>query len=853
MNRFSTDKMKEDQKLTPQKLKKMAFLCLSILSIFLIISTPSCQGKKEIAPAAKEVAARLPEQIPCRVQQGSEPDLMVMTLGEVDTPLADGTFYPYEDKVVLKNGQVILNYYKSRLGIKYYQPIDKSIFPLPPSGWCSWYYYYQAINQEEIEKNALWLGQNLKEYGAVYCQIDDGWQGSDAGGNRDWSKVNNRFSKGLDYLAKYIKAQGLQPGLWLAPHGQSNEQIVKKSKAFLLTPDGKSASSTWEGKFLLDPSKPEARTYLQELFTRLAQDWGYEYFKIDGQPIVIEEYKKKKNLMSQPGDPETLYRQTIELIRKTIGPNRYLLGCWGIPLEGMGLMNGSRTGGDIVPAWEGFMVAVEATRKYYFLHNIAWYCDPDVMLVRYPLTLNMARAWATLQGLTGQALMVSDRMYDLPEDRVEILRRVYPAVDIRPLDLFPSNHYKKIWDLKINHLGRQYEVVGCFNFNKDRPSGLELKWADLGLKENALYQVYDFWNKEYLGCWEKGIYVEIPPAGVRVLTLLQDNGQPQLISTSRHLTQGWVDLISLDYDPTAQVIKGKSQVIKNDPYELRFVFPRNHRGLKIKRVEAPGYASTFHNHDGWATVTISSQATDNVSWEVYFEEGDIYNFPVRAPSGLKAEIKALNKILLQWEPQYYLTAGYYVYLDGKLYLYSPINQCLVSNLDSLKEHLLEVRSVWWDGSTSEKSASLQVRITDLLPAQLYLSDVEPEFSSPASGEPQINLSLSGGPLQIGKKVFRRGLSIQPNSEIIYILNGIFKTLEAEVGIDAGSVSRGPVEFKIFGDSQLLWRSGLLQDKETAKKVKISISGIKKLRLVVESKEEDQDYVEADWAEVKVIR
>jgi len=837
-----------------QQLFSSTFL-VSLLLISISFLILSC-GKKAQSPVqAEKPPARVPEQIPCRIQDGSNPDLMVMTLGNVHPSLADGTFYPDEDRVVLKDGREIKNYSKNRLGIKYFQPMDKTNFPLPPSGWCSWYYYYQEINQEEIEKNAQWLGQNLKEYGAVYCQIDDGWQGRGhgLGENRDWTTVDRRFSKGMGNLARLIKEQDLVPGLWLAPHGQSNEEIVKKSGAFLLTPEGKSASSTWEGKFLLDPSKPEAHVYLKELFRRLTQDWGYEYFKIDGQPIVVNEFRLNKNFMKSPGDPEALYRQTLQTIRQAIGPDRYLLGCWGIPLEGIGLMNGSRTGGDIVPAWDGFLVALEATMKYYFLHNIAWYCDPDVMLVRYPLTLDMAKAWATLQGLTGQALMASDRMYDLPEERVEILRRVFPAVDIRPLDLFPATGYKKIWDLKVNHLEREYDVVGCFNYDQQKATGIELKWADLGLEEKARYHVYDFWNKEYLGCWAKGLYVEVPPAGVKVLTLLKDNGRPQLISTSRHLTQGWVDLESLSYDQNGQVIKGKSRVIKGDPYELRFVFPHEQRNLRIKRVEVPGYSFSLHNHDGWSTVTIFSQSSDLVSWEVYLEEADVYNFPARTPSGLKAELKGLNKVFLGWEPLYYLNAGYNVYVDGKLYLYTPINRCQVSGLNPSQEHAFEVKGVWLDGSVNEKATSLKFQPADHLSREVYLSDLEPAVLTAGWGFPQMDRALSGGRLQIGEKSYEKGIGTHARSEIVYELNGLFKRFEAEVGLEAGSNGKGSVEFKVFGDGKLLWTSGIIKGKMAARKVQLNISIVKRLRLVVEDAGDGIDYDQADWAEARVSR
>ena len=34
------------------------------------------------------------------------------------------------------------HYYRDTLDNKFYQPLDKSMFPVPPSGWCSWYYYF---------------------------------------------------------------------------------------------------------------------------------------------------------------------------------------------------------------------------------------------------------------------------------------------------------------------------------------------------------------------------------------------------------------------------------------------------------------------------------------------------------------------------------------------------------------------------------------------------------------------------------------------------------------------------------------------------------------------------------------
>jgi len=132
---------------------KINFLWLLAILVLLAGLNFSCQGNKpEEKKSNQRVEARLPDRLPARIADGSNRETMVMTLGEVNTPLADGTFYPYEDKIVLNNGQEITDYFKTKLGIKYYQPLDKSIFPLPPSGWCTWYYYYGEINQEEVEK-----------------------------------------------------------------------------------------------------------------------------------------------------------------------------------------------------------------------------------------------------------------------------------------------------------------------------------------------------------------------------------------------------------------------------------------------------------------------------------------------------------------------------------------------------------------------------------------------------------------------------------------------------------------------------------------------------------------------------
>ena len=687
------------------------------LSMILFVSSCSLST----IPTQVQIPKTWPHPIPCRIMDGENLDLFIMTLGDVNTAIAQGTYDPVKDQVTLKDGTIKEHYYRDTLGVEYYKPIDKTHYPLPPSGWCTWYFYYWRITAEEVKRNARWISENLKDYGARFVQIDDGWQGwGEHRDTRNWTMIHKeRFPEGMADLAAYIKSVGLVPGIWIAPHGQSNEDVVKQNPGvFLLKSDGTSASETWEGKFLVDPTTPETHTYLKNLFTELC-DWGYDYFKIDGQPIVVNEYNSKKSFMKNPADdPNELYRQTLETIREAIGPDRYLLGCWGIPIEGVNIMNGSRTGGDIVLGWGGFQTALRAVMAYYYMHNIVWYVDPDVMVVRSPLTMDQARVWATLQGLTGQALMATDRTMDLSEDRVEMLRRVYPAVDIRPLDLFPSKRNKRIWDLKVSHLGRSYDVVGVFNFDETAAEQMYIRWVDLGLPADQPLHVFDFWNKEYLGAWEAGMTFDLAPTSCRVLTLLPSNKDIQLISTNRHITQGWVDLMELKYDDVEKTYSGKSRIIKNDPYELRFVFPRGNN-FAVNSVTAKSAAralpATFINHQGWAVVRINSDQTTEVTWKVRFKSSDIYHYPPSEPGNLRIKQVGPDGANLTWREQYYLNVGYQVYLNGELLGYTPKAAFPLRGLNPKENYTVEVETVWEDGTASQHKAKKKFSIESTAP------------------------------------------------------------------------------------------------------------------------------------------
>lgn len=524
-------------------------------------------------------------------------------------------------------------------GIKYYTPIDKNRFPLPPSGWCSWYYYYQNIKEGDIRRNADWIAKNLKPFGAEYIQLDDGWQGigHGSGENRDWETIDRRFSGGMKALSDYIHSLKMKSGLWLAPHGQSSDTFVMENRdAFIWRSDGtsigykldpktgKEIDINWEGRYIVDTSGKAGQDYMHRLFDRLANGYGFDYFKIDGQPIVESLYRNYRNgLDSSKADPLDSYRAGLSVIRKAIGSDRFLLGCWGTPLSGIGIMNGSRTGGDVAANWKGFAPAFDATLNNYYLHNIVWYCDPDVLCVRSPLSISQAQAWASLYGLTGQILMAGDRMYSLPADRVEILKRVFPAADIRPVDLYPYRKKVDTWDLKVSKPWGSWDVVGLFNWEATAKR-LELDLDSLGnIKKGGRYHLFDFWEHRYLGELSGRQGFDLPPTSCKVLAVSPVKDRPQVISTSRHITQGWIDLRDVSWDSAKRELSGTSTVVGNDLYTLYTIAPPGfaHNDIKYKVLAANNgehIETKIDIHGALIVLNIVSPASGDISWSLSY-------------------------------------------------------------------------------------------------------------------------------------------------------------------------------------------------------------------------------------------
>ena len=376
--------------------------------------------------------------------------------------------------------KVVDRVYENRL--PYYKPLDKQRWPKVPVLWSSWYYYFACVKEEDIVRNAAAVARDYKPFGLGHVLVEAGWQvagdGVDPnpiGGN--WTEPNKKFPHGMKWLADRIHDQGLKAGLTLMEFSQADEKFYNAHpKWFLHDENGNAKLGSWYGTYIADFSNTEVKKYLFDLYRFYVLKWGYDYIKLDGENDTRDLWAKHRARAYDPTlDANTAWRNAFGLIRQALNskPNVFLGACGPVyPTEAMGIAQSARLGGDAVgsgeePSFRGVRTALDAIRRGYYTHNIAWYGDPDVLVVRPPLTGDEARTWTSILGLTGQHLMLSDDMEALPEDRRDILRKVIPVADITPMDLYPAATDRYLWMLHIARPFGTWAVAGLFNWEPD--------------------------------------------------------------------------------------------------------------------------------------------------------------------------------------------------------------------------------------------------------------------------------------------------------------------------------------------------------------------------------------------------
>jgi len=140
----------------------------------------------------------------------------------------------------------------------------------------------------------------------------------------------------------------------------------------------------------------------------------------------------------------------------------------------------------------------------------------------------------------------------------------------RPVDLFEANT-PGIWLLTDTRTEVRRDVVGLFNWDDKKELTVDRPLDNIGLDGRKEYVAYEYWTDKMSGPFNGRLQQTLAPATCANLSLKPLADHPQLLGTSRHITQGIIDVVEEKWEAGPKQLTGTSKLIAGDDYELRVV------------------------------------------------------------------------------------------------------------------------------------------------------------------------------------------------------------------------------------------------------------------------------------------
>jgi len=135
---------------------------------------------------------------------------------------------------------------------------------------------------------------------------------------------------------------------------------------------------------------------------------------------------------------------------------------------------------------------------------------------------------------------------------------------------------------------------------------------------------------------------------------------------------------------------------------------------------------------------------------------------------------------------------------------------------------------------------------------VWVSDLDLSKVTQDWGQPHRNESVDGHPIAIGGRMYRHGVGTHANSALVINLNHHARSFSSDVGVDDETAKRGSVRFEIWVDGRKQADSGLVRGGDGARHLQVSLSGARRLELIVDEADNGIDYDHADWADAQIV-
>ncbi len=564
-------------------------------------------------------------------------------------------------------------YYRKHKNLPYYAPWTYKVRQDSITGWSSWWAYMRKFNEKDLAGLlAIFSEKRFDDYGYRFIQIDDVYQGryddtrkhsrymaGYPGGNPDtWLDWRtNLFPSGLEGYVGAVKKSGFHPAVWMGCFYSDLETSAAHPDWFVRDAKGKPTEGGWVSQVVDSTNREAVDALIRPTFRGLRHS-GMEYVKIDQlRHMLYDNLNKHPEYAASLGTTNAeLFRGYLKVAREELGADTFILACWGVLPESIGIVDACRIGGD------GYGPAT--LQQYNSWNGVVWRNDPDhcdvlprvaaaeagnvTKTVAVNAASNDTRIRPALASIAGSMLILSDKP-DVYRDEKNLagLRKSSPVVFSVPGQLYDFDARKTeflrvnerdatktgaapagvdadqfgdvcpFWLNEFNTGFDSWSVLHRLNWAKQGAPARTVTFADIGLDPTKEYLVHEFWSGVTLGVrrgsFEAGA---LDAMGIASYAIREKLDRPQLVSTSRHLSQGAVEIESLRWDAATLTLEGRSRIIAGDDYSIVVRVPAGYalKGATLDRKPVAGVTV-----DGeYARIPLRREMTTSAGWTVEF-------------------------------------------------------------------------------------------------------------------------------------------------------------------------------------------------------------------------------------------
>ena len=508
-----------------------------------------------------------------------------------------------------------------------YVPIRKTHgFETPPAGWMTWYALQFGTCARSVRENAAKLVELFGPWSEkLCCWVDwewnhNSWSAEGIPGVDCFHPRPDAYPDGLAPVAAQIRELGLIPALWVGPTNDGDFIADYREHPGRVLGEKKE----WCGRYWIDPTNPGVlKEYIPAVF-RQVLDWGFRMIKWDCLPVTLNVCDYFHDRFYDPARPtDAAVRDLIRVARETVGLDCYMLSCSGETERdicfAMDQFSAARISGDVF-SWEKFLTsAVERIFHCYVWHNVIFYADADNLVLREEFnTPAQARSRVSFYGLAGLPVTMGDDLRTLPPERCELLRRLLPTADIHPMDLSRKQRGSdySVLNLAVCRRFGSWNVAAVTNFTAE-PLRLSLQFgADLQLDcgRGRRYAVCDYWNRRFLGVFGESLPLEIPAFDTAVLRITPLDDVPEIVFTSRHITQGAVELREIVRGEDGS-LAGTALCVPGETWRMMVLLPE---GWEFLGADSSIPAETSCGGEGLLEVAFHPVREKEVRWNLRF-------------------------------------------------------------------------------------------------------------------------------------------------------------------------------------------------------------------------------------------